>query len=119
MVLTRQDRILSTCCMKLRFLRNIPLEKCTVLQRQSHSGNNSEVFMGDILAFLFCLLLMTMAAIDRKEANVKKLKEANAIQDRTEAAISRIQRQTAEAEELGTQTLDELRRQGKQMVCLC
>eukprot|EP01032_Pedospumella_encystans_P018945 gene18945-21553_t len=56
-----------------------------------------------------------MAAIDRKEANVKKLKEANAIQDRTEAAISRIQRQTAEAEELGAQTLDELRRQGKQM----
>lgn len=57
-----------------------------------------------------------MAAIDRKGANVKKLQEADKIQDRTEAAISRIQRQTAEAEELGVQTLDELRRQGKQMV---
>ena len=68
------------------------------------------------MAFLVCLLLLIMAAFDRKEANVKKLKEANAIQDRTEAAISRIQRQTAEVEELGAQTLDELRRQGQQMV---
>lgn len=54
--------------------------------------------------------------VDRKEANLKKLKEADKIQDKTKEAIWRIQRQAAEAEELGTQTLDELRRQGNQMV---
>lgn len=47
---------------------------------------------------------------------MKKLKEADKIQDKTQEAIWRIQRQAAEAEELGTQTLDELRRQGQQMV---
>eukprot|EP01032_Pedospumella_encystans_P018946 gene18946-21554_t len=56
-----------------------------------------------------------MAAFDRKEANEKKLKEVDKIQDKTQDAILRIQRQTAEAEELGAQTLDELRRQGEQM----
>ena len=60
-----------------------------------------------------------MATFDRKEANLKKLKEADKIQERTQVAILRIQRQTAEAEELGTQTLDELRRQGQQMVRFC
>lgn len=55
-------------------------------------------------------------AVDRKDANMKKLKEADKIQDKTKEAIWRIQRQAAEAEELGTQTLDELRRQGQQMV---
>ena len=57
-----------------------------------------------------------MAAFDRKETNEKKLKEVDKIQDKTQDAILRIQRQTAEAEELGAQTLDELRRQGEQMV---
>ena len=57
-----------------------------------------------------------MAAFDRRDANLKKLKEADQIQDKTKDAITRIQRQTAEAEELGAQTLDELRRQGQQMV---
>jgi hypothetical protein len=56
-------------------------------------------------------------AVDRKEANLKKLKEADKVQEKTKEAIWRIQRQAAEAEELGTQTLDELRRQGQQMVC--
>ena len=57
-------------------------------------------------------------AVDRRDANLKKLKEADKIQDKTKDAIWRIQRQAAEAEELGTQTLDELRRQGQQMVKL-
>mmetsp|Transcript_13662 Transcript_13662/g.23990 ORF Transcript_13662/g.23990 Transcript_13662/m.23990 type:complete len:355 (-) Transcript_13662:203-1267(-) len=56
-----------------------------------------------------------MAAFDRRDANLKKLQEADKIQDKTQDAILRIQRQTAEAEELGAQTLDELRRQGQQM----
>ena len=59
-----------------------------------------------------------MAAFDRKEANLKKLNKADQIQDKTKDAITRIQRQTAEAEELGAQTLDELRRQGQQMVVI-
>lgn len=57
-----------------------------------------------------------MANVDRKDANLKKLNEAAQLQDKTKEAIWRIQRQAAEAEELGTQTLDELRRQGQQMV---
>jgi hypothetical protein len=57
-----------------------------------------------------------MANIDRRDANLKKLQEANQIQDKTKEAIWRIQKQAAEAEELGAQTLDELRRQGQQMV---
>lgn len=44
-----------------------------------------------------------------------KLQEADELQDKTKDAIWRIQRQAAEAEGLGTQTLDELRRQGQQM----
>jgi hypothetical protein len=55
-------------------------------------------------------------AVDRKAANLQKLSEANEIQDKTKEAIWRIQKQTAEAEELGTQTLEELRKQGQQMV---
>lgn len=57
-----------------------------------------------------------MANVDRRDANLKKLQEANQIQDKTKEAIWRIQKQAAEAEELGAQTLDELRRQGQQMV---
>ena len=57
-----------------------------------------------------------MAQVDRKLANSKKLQEADRIQDKTKDAIWRIQRQAAEAEELGVQTLDELRRQVQQMV---
>ena len=57
-----------------------------------------------------------MAAFDRRDANMKKLKEADQIQDKTLEALTRAQRQAAEAEELGAQTIDELRRQGQQMV---
>lgn len=56
--------------------------------------------------------------VDRRDANLKKLSEANQIQGKTKDAIWRIQRQAAEAEELGTQTIDELRRQGQQMVII-
>jgi hypothetical protein len=59
-----------------------------------------------------------MAALDRRDANLKKLKDADIIQDKTQDAIWRIQRQAVEAEDLGAQTLDELRRQGQQMVRL-
>ena len=54
--------------------------------------------------------------VDRKEANLQKLKEADDIQVKTKEAIWRIQKQAAEAEGLGTQTLEELRRQGQQIV---
>jgi hypothetical protein len=57
-----------------------------------------------------------MSSMDRRDANLKKLKEADDIQDKTQDAIWRIQRQAVEAEDLGGQTLDELRRQGQQMV---
>lgn len=59
-----------------------------------------------------------MAAFDRRDANMKKLKEADHIQDKTLEALTRAQRQAAEAEELGAQTIDELRRQGQQMVSI-
>lgn len=59
-----------------------------------------------------------MAAFDRRDANMKKLKEADRIQDKTLESLTRAQRQAAEAEELGAQTIDELRRQGQQMVTL-
>ncbi len=55
-------------------------------------------------------------AVDRKDANLKMLNEASQIQAQTKEAIWRIQKQAAEAEGLGVQTLEELRRQGQQMV---
>lgn len=55
-------------------------------------------------------------AVDRREANLEKLNETAQVQNQTKEAIWRIQRQAAEAEEIGNQTLDELRRQGQQMV---
>jgi hypothetical protein len=59
-------------------------------------------------------------AVDRKEANLKMLAETSEVQDKTKEAIWRMNRQAAEAEELGTHTLEELRRQGNQMVyALC
>lgn len=54
-------------------------------------------------------------AVDRREANLEKLNETAQVQNQTKEAIWRIQRQAAEAEEIGNQTLDELRRQGQQM----
>ena len=54
--------------------------------------------------------------VDRREANMRMLDDTNQVQDKTKEAIWRIQRQAAEAEEIGGKTLEELRRQGQQMV---
>lgn len=54
-------------------------------------------------------------AVDRRDANLKTLQETADVQDQTKEAIWRIQRQAQETEQLGHQTLDELRRQGQQM----
>eukprot|EP01038_Epipyxis_sp_PR26KG_P005192 gene5192-7226_t len=53
--------------------------------------------------------------VDRKDANLKMLSEANEVQQKTKEALVRIQQQASEAEDLGTQTLEELRRQGQQI----
>jgi hypothetical protein len=52
---------------------------------------------------------------DQREANLAMLKDASEIQEKTKQSIFRIQRQAAETEEIGNQTLEELRRQGNQM----
>lgn len=57
-------------------------------------------------------------SVDRSEANAQMLNEAQDIQQKTKESIWRIQKQAAEAEGLGVQTLEELRRQGHQMVKL-
>lgn len=57
-------------------------------------------------------------AADQREANLSMLKDATEIQDKTKQSIFRIQRQAAETEAIGNQTLEELRRQGNQMVWL-
>ena len=53
--------------------------------------------------------------MDRRAANLKVLKEAEEKQNLSKEAIWRIQRQAAETEQIGTATLDELRKQGQQM----
>ncbi len=55
-------------------------------------------------------------AVDRKQANLQKLKEADEIQDKTKEAIARIHRQAAATEEMAITSLEELRKQGVQMV---
>lgn len=55
-------------------------------------------------------------SVDRKQANLQKLKEADEIQDKTKEAVLRIQRQAAATEEIAITSLDELRKQGQQMV---
>lgn len=54
-------------------------------------------------------------SVDRREANLQKLAEANDVQDKTQEAIWRIQRQAAETESLGAATLEELRKQSQQI----
>lgn len=54
-------------------------------------------------------------AVDRRAANLKVLKEAEEKQNLSKEAIWRIQRQAAETEQIGTATLEELRKQGQQM----
>jgi phage-related minor tail protein len=55
-------------------------------------------------------------AIDRNEANRQMLTQAGDVQNKTKDAVTRIQRQTAETEALASKTLEELRKQGTQMV---
>lgn len=55
-------------------------------------------------------------SVDRKQANLQKLKEADEIQDKTKEAVLRIQRQAVATEEIAITSLDELRKQGQQMV---
>lgn len=57
-----------------------------------------------------------MTTVDRRAANLKKLREAEDLQEKTKDSLMRSQRMAEEAEGLGAQTLDELRRQGEQMV---
>ena len=59
-----------------------------------------------------------MSGFDRKQANMSKLRDAEELQGKTKDSIARSQRMAEEAEGLGAQTLDELRRQGEQMVIL-
>ncbi len=59
-----------------------------------------------------------MSGFDRKQANMNKLRDAEELQGKTKDSIARSQRMAEEAEGLGAQTLDELRRQGEQMVIL-
>jgi hypothetical protein len=56
-----------------------------------------------------------MAAFDRTAANMQMLDKTDNIQDKTKAALTRIHRQAAETESVGTLTLEELRRQGQQL----
>ena len=59
---------------------------------------------------------MSEERVDRRQANMGKLQEIDDTQNKTKEAIWRIQRQAAEAEETGAMTLEELRKQGQQMV---
>jgi hypothetical protein len=54
-------------------------------------------------------------SFDRRAANLSTLKDASDIQDKTKQTIFRIQRNAAETEEIGAQTLEQLRQQGAQM----
>ena len=54
--------------------------------------------------------------MDRREANRAVLAETSSIQDKTKDSTIRTQQKVAEIEDMGTTTLDQLRRQGQQMV---
>jgi hypothetical protein len=56
-----------------------------------------------------------MSRVDRSEANMQMLNKADDIQNKTAEAIMRIQKKTAETEEVGAKTIEELRRQAQQM----
>ena len=57
-------------------------------------------------------------ATDRKEANLKMLNETSDIQNKTKETVFRIQKQVEETQELGVATIEQLRRQGAQMVSI-
>ena len=52
---------------------------------------------------------------DRRDANLAMIQEAEGQQAATKETVFRIDRQLAETEEIGNQTLEELRKQGSQM----
>jgi len=52
---------------------------------------------------------------DRRDANLTMIQEAETQQSATKETVFRIDRQLAETEEIGNQTLEELRKQGSQM----
>jgi hypothetical protein len=54
-------------------------------------------------------------SVDRRHANLQKLKEADEIQQKTKEAVERITRQAAATEEIAITSLEELRKQGQQM----
>jgi hypothetical protein len=56
-------------------------------------------------------------ATDRADANRVMLTQAAETQDKTKEAIKRIQKQAADTESLASLTLEELHKQGLQMVC--
>eukprot|EP00605_Chrysophyceae_sp_TOSAG23-4_P002251 GSChrysophyteH1.ASY1.ANO1.2495.1 assembled CDS len=56
-----------------------------------------------------------MSNVDRREANLDMIAQAEEQQNATKETVFRIDRQLAETEEIGNQTLEELRKQGSQM----
>ena len=54
-------------------------------------------------------------AVDRRDANLDMIRKAEEQQAATKETVFRIDRQLAETEEIGSQTLEELRKQGAQM----
>ena len=56
-----------------------------------------------------------MSTGDKRQANLDLIRQAEQDQDATKEGIFRIQRQLAETEQIGSQTLEELRKQGSQM----
>jgi len=54
-------------------------------------------------------------ALDRRDANLDMIRKAEEQQAATKETVFRIDRQLAETEEIGSQTLEELRKQGSQM----
>ena len=54
-------------------------------------------------------------AVDRRDANLDMIRKAEEQQAATKETVFRIDRQLAETEEIGNQTLEELRKQGSQM----
>lgn len=53
---------------------------------------------------------------DQREANLRTLREADDIQQKTKESVFRIQKQVNETQDLGNLTLEQLRKQGAQMV---
>lgn len=57
-------------------------------------------------------------AVNRSQANAQMLQQTMDVQNKTEESIFRMQRQAIETEEIAAVTLEELRKQGQQMVSM-